>query len=174
MCITCLNKYLVLLQATNTERLFNWPNFPQRNCWFMKFPDFRGYFVYYQLFFSFLVLKTWERGNRSKYAMKIGLDHTFPYSRWAFAPLTQHCWSLSRSSSLKAVRLGRPLSWRLFIGFRALHDHSSTHKPLRTINFEQVDIGKQMVVEDEILEDVTIDELRESLSEHEPRWRSIS
>ena len=31
-----------------------------------------------------------------------------------------------------------------------------------------------MVVEDEILEDVTIDELRESLSEHEPRWRSIS
>ena len=40
---------------------------------------------------------------------------------------------------------------------------------MKPINFEQVDIAKQMVVEDEILEDVTIDELRESLSEHEPR-----
>ena len=91
--------------------------FSQRYCWSMKFPDFRRSFVYYQLLFSFLVMKTWERGSRSKYGMKIGLDHHFPYSRWAFAPLTQHCWSLSRSSSLKAVRLGRPLSWRLLFEY---------------------------------------------------------
>ena len=34
----------------------------------------------------------------------------------------------------------------------------------------QVDLEKQMVVEDETLEDISIDELRESLCEHEPRF----
>ena len=34
----------------------------------------------------------------------------------------------------------------------------------------QVDLEKQMVVEDETLEDISIDELREALCEHEPRF----
>ena len=33
-----------------------------------------------------------------------------------------------------------------------------------------MDLEKQMVIEDETLEDVSIDELRESLCEHEPRF----
>ena len=39
-------------------------------------------------------------------------------------------------------------------------------------NLKQVDLEKQMVIEDETLEDVTIDELRDSLCEHEPRSRN--
>ena len=35
---------------------------------------------------------------------------------------------------------------------------------------KQVDLEKQMVIEDETLEDVSIDELRDSLCEHEPRF----
>ena len=37
-------------------------------------------------------------------------------------------------------------------------------------HLNQVDLAKQMVVEDETLEDVSIDELRDSLCEHEPRF----
>ena len=37
-------------------------------------------------------------------------------------------------------------------------------------NLKQVDLEKQIVIEDETLEDVTIDELRDSLCEHEPRF----
>ena len=76
---------------------------------------------------------------------------------------------LKFKSSAVGEAIVMKVTFLVFIRFGALHDHSSTHKPLRFINLEKVDITKQMVVEDEILEDVTIDELRESLSEHEPR-----
>ena len=39
-------------------------------------------------------------------------------------------------------------------------------------NLKQVDLEKQIVIEDETLEDVTIDELRDSLCEHEPRFQN--
>jgi len=38
----------------------------------------------------------------------------------------------------------------------------------------KVDLEKQIVIEDETLEDVTIDELRDSLCEHEPRFVAYS
>ena len=44
------------------------------------------------------------------------------------------------------------------------HDHQKSLK--------QVDLEKQIVIEDETLEDVTIDELRDSLCEHEPRFQN--